>query len=862
VFLIILALLLAVDATPTVNYPVNAQLPPVARVSEQFEFVFSDSTFTNKGSGTKYSISNAPSWLHLNESSRLFYGTPQSKDVGPAAFTLVASDQSGSSDMDVTFVVMKEKGPGLGESLLPSLANSGSTEPPSSILLYPGNSFNFAFDRDIFTNTDSNTIYYATSSDNSPLPSWIGFNAATLRFSGNTPSSPSSGPQTYTFHVIASDAAGFSAATASFDIVVGTHVLAFRNSTETVQLTRGQNYTSPSFRETLTLDGKSPAGDNLTTIKADSPSWLAFNTASMSLSGVPPTDAQDQNVTISVTDAYQDVAKLMVFLRFSKSLLEGVEDCNVTIGQNFTCALSNPGLSNGSVQLDVKVSPDAASWLKYNPQNKSLSGHVPADLNSQTVSVNLTASEGSATETREFPVYVQKSKDSQGDAASSTGSGSSGIQKKKAGVIAISVIIPFAALSSLIILFCCWRRKRKASRGLEGGEGLSKEKLQISRPQLQELMHCQPFEQTVARERPRTSGSPTQAPDPPPRLELSPLWTTDSLEPKAQMQDSANVSTQSSQPRISWGFIPMSSTDVREDKENENPASPSKESKRLSQTSPLVRRRTTNYSRKREPLKSIQPRSLKRDSVASSRSKRNSRRSSGIQSVSSGLPVRLSGAGHGAGGFGPPGHGVVRVSWQNTQYSLRSDDSSLGNLAPLFPRPPPAARMRNSMSSVPDASKRVSLRAVQPSHSIISESGSLEAFVHSRAKHRNSTNPLFSANMSRRSSSGMRAIEKARSGRSRTNTLASISTETDENSSSSGGGGHYRSERPYSASLYTQDHRQSTYMRPISQFSHMLPRIPASKEQSQSSLAQGYSEMVAPLPQFWSEASLGSGRFE
>src|SRR5699024_7141325 len=111
------------------------------------------------------------------------------------------------------------------------------------------------------------------------------------------------------------------------------------------------------------------------------------------------------------------------------------------------------------------------------------------------------------------------------------------------------------------------------------------------------------------------------------------------------------------------------------------------------QTSASIQPQATNQSPKREPLKPIQARrSLKRNSAASSRSKRNSKRSSGISSVTTGLPVRFSGAGHGAGGFGPPGppgHGLVRTSWQNTQASMQSDECGLGNLAPLFPRPPP-----------------------------------------------------------------------------------------------------------------------------------------------------------------------------
>jgi axial budding pattern protein 2 len=139
---------------------------------------------------------------------------------------------------------------------------------------------------------------------------------------------------------------------------------------------------------------------------------------------------------------------------------------------------------------------------------------------------------------------------------------------------------------------------------------------------------------------------------------------------------------------------------------------------------------------------------------------------------------------------------------------MLSDEASLNNIAPLFPRPPAAARIRHSMaSSIPENYKRATLRAVEPDESTISEADSLEAFVHSRAKHRNSSNPLFSAQISRRTSSGLRALERARSIRSRADTV-SVSTFSDE----------YRQsiqERPmstaFSVSEYGDDNRMSHY---------------------------------------------------
>jgi axial budding pattern protein 2 len=187
---------------------------------------------------------------------------------------------------------------------------------------------------------------------------------------------------------------------------------------------------------------------------------------------------------------------------------------------------------------------------------------------------------------------------------------------------------------------------------------------------------------------------------------------------------------------------------------------------------------------------------------------------------------------------------------------MLSDEANVTNIAPLFPRPPAAARMRHSMaSSIPENYKRVTLRTVEPDESTISEADSLEAFVHSRAKHRNSSNPLFSAQISRRTSSGVRALERARSIRSRADTV-SVSTFSDE---------YHQSiqERPMSTAIsvseYGDDNRISHYQN--LQAPGLFPLAEGSaNDHSQLSLAQDYRGVISPLPRFWSENSLSSAR--
>ncbi|KAE8354449.1 hypothetical protein BDV28DRAFT_147079 [Aspergillus coremiiformis] len=840
--LVILALIWVTDAKLVSNYPVNSQLPPVARVARPFEFIFSQGTFGGSDSSTTYSLSNAPSWLRVESKSCTLFGTPQKEDEGTAKFDLVASDGSGSATMEVTLIVTKDDGPRPGKPLLPQLEAIAATSAPLTILIHSGDAFDIAFDHDTFTNTRPSTVYYGTSPGNAPLPSWVGFDQSTLRFSGVA---PNIGPQTFTFSLVASDVAGFSAATMSFDMTVSPHILSFNQSAQTLFVSRGEQFTSPRFREILKLDGRKPTSADLNVIHIDSPAWLKFDNRTISFTGTPPADAANENVTISVTDKYQNLARLIVSLQYSQ-FFRDIEGCDAVIGDYFYFVFDNTVLTNDSVQLEVDLG-NQPPWLHYNSDNKTLYGLVPSDISPQKYTFNLTAHEGTAEDTRQFEIDILAEGSSPGQTTHKS-TGSRGIHGKRAGIIAISVVIPFAFLTSLLLLFCYWRRKRRTSMHEEGQ--VPKEK--IPSQDISDLPHCQPYEETIQGNLLDMTRDTQEPSSKPPKLELVPLWDTSRLDDTDEKRHPAGRKDALSTATIDWDIGPRENYGPEQEKQVDDIYG-SVPPKLLSfQNSPPMRNRNTTRSRKREPLKPIQPRtSLKRNSVQSSKSRRYSKRSSGISSVASGLPVRFSGAGHGAGGFGPPRPGVVRASWQNTHMSLQSDESGVGDLATFFPRPPP--RVRGSL----EFPKRMSLRQVEPDTLTISETDSLEAFVHSRAKSRNSSNPMFSGQFNRRTSSGLRALQRARSTASRTDTILSSSHHGDYTRSVS--------ERPWStamsASVYTDDNRHSTYLESLSEESlNVRPPGPMAGGLSQSSLAQNYSDVIAPLPQVFSELSLNGAR--
>ncbi|KAJ5167652.1 uncharacterized protein N7482_003246 [Penicillium canariense] len=837
--LIALAFVAVVNAAAiTANYPINAQLPPVARVSQPFRFVFADSTFSNTDSNTTYSLQNAPSWLQVDSSSRTLSGTPDSKHSGSKTFQLVASNGTDHDSMDVTLIVTSDQGPTEGISLVSQLQTLGPVSYPATLYIHPGRPFSIAFDPETFHNTHPSTIYYGTSPNNAPLPSWISFDPSTLQFVGNTPAFPGSGPQEFTFQLVASDVAGYSAVNQTFQLVIGPHILAFNETVQTFNLTRGDQFNSPSFQALLSLDGSPIPSKELSKIDAELPDWLILEDDSISLSGTPPKDAVNQNITITVADSYNDEATLLVRVDFLELFLETVQGCEATIGEDFTFVFNQSIVTDDSVQLDVDLGDDLSSWLTYYSANKTLYGHVPSDMKPENFTIPLKAFQGSTQSTQNFELDVlEPPKIPSG--GSDPFSDPSSASHKKAGIIAISIVLPVVAILSSIILFCCWRRRRRSTT-VEDGQKPFEAKVPPPRPARPDLPNCQPGMTRIPSgdENSDDWKSPITPASDLPKLELGPAWNMTSFDkPEDSMAVIREPSPPPRSPRRST-FVPLRDS-IIERKTPVKKSPPKKQTQRQPFTaSPGVRRRTSNRSR-REPLKTIQPRAMKRESIQSSRSKRCSRRSSGISTVASGLPVRMSGAGHGAGGFGPPGHG-----FPGPHYTL-------------FPTASPAAaRARYSIAESIPNSKRVTLRTVEPDESTISEADSLEAFVHSRAKNRNSSNPLFSAQVSRRTSSGLRALERARSLRSRADTV-SVSTFSDEYRQSIQG-------RPYSTAMsvseYGDDNRMSQYQT-LQPPPSLFPLAEGGgKSQSQLSLAQDYRGVISPLPRFWSENSLSSAR--
>ena len=766
-------------AAPSISLPINSQVPPVAHASQHFAFAFSPSTFAGTTSIISYSLSGAPSWLSLDGGNRMLSGTPGNRDVGSTTFQLTAWDDTGSADMPVTLVVLDHPGPQLGAEVLPQLARVGSTSSPASLLLRPTQSFTLRFVPDTFTGTSSSTIYYATSGNNTPLPSWLQFNEQNLEFTGTAPPlvSPTSYPQVYPVRLVASDVPGFADATVAFQIVVGYDVLYFNVTRQTFNLQRGSNFQSPSLLDQLLLNGEHVSPEEITSVTSNTPNWFTLNTQNISFGGDIPNDAESQDILLSATDTRGDVANTSISLKIleiSGSLFNGgFSTINATVGQPFSYTIGQQVRNDDGITISVNAG-SAASWLSYDPSTRTLSGTVPVNNPPSGVqTVQITVRSGSNSETQGLPISIVPAlvtstvrsaitspRATTRSASSSQASpSSSSIEPTVVALndtqdhsgrnlaIVLGILLPLILLILLLLLtlFCIRRRKQERRK-----RSISHK--QISAPIQTPLQEKPEADLADGRDRSdveddRRYRTPEHA------TQLDPLFAVDSLR-KARLRMSKQ------RPGLHDSGVLEANFDeaVRNLPPKVPPRSPkrifkrdskasSRSSKRQSQylqDCPPVRRTSSalNYSRKRIPLGTIQSRTFE-DSRSAKRSSSRAM-TSPLHSMSSDMQSRLSGMGHGNGGvtFGPPGYRLVRDSWHNTYNSYTSENDRMPSVdLGKFPRPPQRPSGVSAMEGHEDIG-RASLRLVQsPSVRCSMMSEERRRYVRDRAIDRTENTP-------------------------------------------------------------------------------------------------------------------------
>ncbi|MCJ1475310.1 hypothetical protein MMC13_003972 [Lambiella insularis] len=504
------------SAAPDAAFPINSQVPPVARVARPYQFVFSSSTFTSSSTTLQYVLSNAPKWLQLDSTTRAFYGTPDTKDVGPAEFNLIATDATGSTSMPITLFVSADAGPGLGVPISQQLAALGTFSQPDDLLFYPSSPIMVSFRQDTFSNTNDETVYYAICTNNTPLPSWIAFDASRLQLSGITPdvTSPTELPQRFVILLMASDVVGFSAAVASFQIVVTSHELTFGEAAPNINASPGKPVNFTGLQKSLVLDQQPIRSYQLNGITADLPHWLSLDPQSLAISGTPPANAISQDCLVTANDSYGDTAQTTIFVSVSgsESLIKGgIGTIEAKIGSDFSYSFNQSLFVGPGLKINVSLG-NMSHWLSFDSGTLLLSGQVPSDLYPQQDQLELIASKGTQNQTQNFMLSLVSGDVSIG--SNSTSSATSDVAAPSAiatsgsppqtglnmisttqvngRIIALAVVLS-VAISCLAVLFLWWLRRRLKRKAR--GSYLDAMRRQISRPYMQTLE--EPFEKST-----------------------------------------------------------------------------------------------------------------------------------------------------------------------------------------------------------------------------------------------------------------------------------------------------------------------------------------------------------------------------
>lgn len=544
-FLWLLALTNAVASAPNIGLPINSQVPPVARVSKTFQFVFAESTFTSTAKRIDYALSGSPPWLNLDSASRTLSGTAPAEAAGPIFLRLVASDETGSTAMEVTLIVSADPGPGLGTSVSNQLAAQGALSAPDKVMIARSGSLSLSFSRSTFSNTNEKTVYYAICANNTPLPSWITFDPINLSLTGTAPqsTSPSELPQSYGIQLTASDVIGFSGAVARFQIIVGGHLLSFVKSLEIINATYGVPFNFSGLGTALLLDDRPVKPTDLGQVVADIPGWISLDKSTLMISGTPPSLATSRNFTVTVTDRYGDTASTMLLVQISNSssnLFRGtIGILNATSESEFDYKIDRSLLASPDVVVAVDLGK-SAPWLKFDASSLKLSGLVPEDIENPKLLLNITASLGSQSESQVVTIDIRRRNDGGGGKSDQSSKATRSIAtpssikssetfpaasvatgKRRRKWLPAVILLPMAMALAALILICVYKRKRRRRQSFDESSRL--EKNEISRPMEQEASWL-----TIRED--ETMGNPgtTQKGESskPPKLEIKDLWSS------------------------------------------------------------------------------------------------------------------------------------------------------------------------------------------------------------------------------------------------------------------------------------------------------------------------------------------------
>ena len=394
-------LLPLVAAQVYVGFPLDEQLPNIARPNEAYRFQMADQTYKllTPGTAVEYSISNQPAWLQFDPLLRTFSGTPLDSDLGQFLVVLHGRDPLDQTTLENQYNFMVSSDPGLQLSSSnwdQTVKELGRTTGPGSqaIVVKEGQELHLQFSpNDFVANGDGLKVVntYGRLADRLPLPPWLKYDPSTYTFSGTVPQvTLDLAPQyDYLFVFIGTDINGYAAAEGQFRLVVGANLL-LTNITLAIAINglTGSTFDAKVPLNEVFLNDQPIARANVSKIEAqDLPLYAKFSDSDLTITGTFPLDKNvSDSFTVVVTDQYLNQVQLPFTLTLSLlAFTSQWPDTNATRGEWW-------GFNIGDYLTDKLASVSVNSlddWMTWHSDNDTVNGLVPDKFQQKDVDVSV-----------------------------------------------------------------------------------------------------------------------------------------------------------------------------------------------------------------------------------------------------------------------------------------------------------------------------------------------------------------------------------------------------------------------------------------------------------------------------------------
>lgn len=392
---------------PTLNYPIQGQLPPVARVSQYFEWSLLPDTFASSSSSSlTYAALDMPDWLSFDANTLTFHGSPRNADTGNN-FVIVQANATGAAQGTQSgfhCLVVDQRGPTVQAPIAQQLTDgeavisSAYLQSDGSVRIPPSWSFSIGFQYYTFSDGDRKIYYTAYRAGTTYLPDWLEFDNETVTFGGLAPSNTNY----FEIDLYGSDHYGYGDVKQTFTVVVGTHSFVLQGPLPPINATAKDTveYTIPISG--LMLDAQRISSTNLTSVVAVIPSnasYLTYNPSSRTITGTLPAElpsTDDLYIPVTFTSIFNDTIVTNVTLSITPQLFSqsNLPSINITGGQYFSESLATY-LTNTQASYSAAFDPaNASDWLNFDNSSKILAGTPP--MNGKDIRVNITAADASS----------------------------------------------------------------------------------------------------------------------------------------------------------------------------------------------------------------------------------------------------------------------------------------------------------------------------------------------------------------------------------------------------------------------------------------------------------------------------------